>query len=144
MHSSKVGSARQFFDPGSSYQFPSSSDPLPEAGVVAKAGSCRPYRWWRSRACVPENAVHGKRRFSFESRVRAALVDEAWEQAGFVERAAEELARQNRAAARAGIVVAAKERRVSERRVLVEQRRLFEARRAEDARVRVREHAERF
>ena len=79
---------------------------------------------------------------SFEVRVRAAVSDEAWQRAEFVRCAAEELANQKHAALRAGIIAAAKERRIAERRERVEQRRLLEIMSAEQARFRVCEYAE--
>ena len=93
---------------------------------------------------MPENAVYGKRMFSFDDRVRDAVDNEVWELKELERRAVQEIASQKRAALRAELLVAAKERRTAQRREQVERRRLFEEMRAQRVRVLVREFAQRL
>ena len=41
------------------------------------ASACRPYRWWRGRACVAENSAWGKRALGWNQRIEVAAHDEA-------------------------------------------------------------------
>ena len=100
-------------------------------------GAIRPYRWWKHRACILENAVFGKSGWSVEARVRAALIDEVWQKAEFLRRAAGEVEAEKERALRSEMIAVAKERRALERSVRLEERHALEVQCAEWARHRV-------
>ena len=43
-----------------------------------RGGAQRPYRWWKARAAIAENARWGKRRMLWQRRLGACAQDEAW------------------------------------------------------------------
>ena len=50
--------------------------PVPCGSVGSDASGCRPYRWWRGRACIAENAAWGKRALPWKYRLATAAHDE--------------------------------------------------------------------
>ena len=54
-------------------------------------GSRRPYRWWKSRACVEENAAWGRRALSMDQRVALCTVEQRMEERWMQEDALQEM-----------------------------------------------------
>ena len=48
----------------------------PPIDQVHHAGQRRPFRWWKARACIPENSAWDKRMQSLDVRIASAVQDE--------------------------------------------------------------------
>ena len=55
------------------------SAPAVASGNQVRGGVRKPYRHWRGRACVEENAAWGKRTLPWQTRVRQAVCEEVVE-----------------------------------------------------------------